>query len=551
MTVLIKNLINTFLKFNLEKLSLFLLSWILYIYTSVVLLNFLKISVSTNLSLILSLIFLTISVYFIKEFRFFIKVFCILFGFGLFSFFFFDYSYDGQMYHTEAMNKIANGWNPVYDHFQENQILDIVYNHFAKSAWIFGGYLYSIVGDIKILKIINFIWAIITFGVVKEFLIKLSFGNKKSIVTAFLIAFNPIFLNSYHATLIDYQISCSISILFVFFFSYIKWGNKKHLWSMIFLVFYFVNIKITALVYLVIFQFFIGLYFLCLRKYNELLKIIILFIIVNVLAFTVFGFNTYIKNYLHHGHCFYPIYDQDGKSAVEKNQFVDAIDYRTGNRVVNILKSHFAKTCFGDCYNGPVTYKIPFSVSKYEIERYAFAGVMIGGFGVWYSGIYIITLFIFVIFYFQKNKYKLEHYKVALFFVIITVLFSVYVNPIWYIARYVPHFYILPIIALLILFDWKNSIYYKIFLGILLINLFFIMGYSYYNVIVSATRWKQIASLKEKKGLLLIDFNDHRSNRLLFHKYKINYKVVDTFVNETGLDTFFRSNVVFKEVVKK
>jgi hypothetical protein len=132
-----------------------------------------------------------------------------------------------------------------------------------------------------------------------------------------------------------------------------------------------------------------------------------------------------------------------------------------------------------------------------------------------------------------------------------TILFSVYVNPLWYIARYVPQFYILPVIALLIVSDWKKPIFYKAFLGIVLINLFFIMGYSYYNVIVSSTRWAQLASLKEKKGLLVVDFNDHRSNRLLFQKYKINYKEVDTFVNETNLDTFFRSNVVFKEIVIK
>jgi hypothetical protein len=549
--MILQKILHPFMKFQFEKLSVFLLSWILFIYTSFVILSFFHFSVSRDLSWMLSLIYICISIYFVKKIRFFIEAACILFGFGLFSFFFFDYSYDGQMYHTEAMYKIANGWNPVYDHFQENQILDIVYNHFAKSAWIFGGYLYSMIGDIKILKIINLIWALITFGFIKEFIIKFKLSVHISYIVAFLVAINPIFLNSYHSTLIDYQISCSICLLFVFFFSYIKWGAKKYLWGMSFLTFYFVNIKITALVYIVIFQIFIGLYFLYQKKYKDLLKIALIFSIVNIFAFSVFGFNTYIKNYLHHGHCFYPLYDRDGKSMVDKNQFVDAIDYRHGNRFMNVIKSHFAKTCIGDCYNGPVYYKVPFSVSKYEIERYAFAGVMIGGFGVWYSGIYILSLLIFVVFYFQKDKYKLGRYKVALFFVIITILFSVYVNPLWYIARYVPQFYILPAIALLIVSDWKKPIFYKAFLGIVLINLFFIMGYSYYNVIVSKTRWAQLASLKEKKGLLLVDFNDHRSNRLLFQKYKINYKEVDTFVNETDLDTFFRSNVVFKEIVIK
>jgi hypothetical protein len=549
--MILQKILHPFIKFQFEKLSFFLLSWILFIYTSFIILSFIHIPVSRELSWMLSLIYICVSIFFVKKIRFFIEVASIILGFGLFSFFFFDYSYDGQMYHTEAMYKIANGWNPVYDHFLENHILDIVYNHFAKSAWIFGGYLYSMIGDIKILKIIIFVWAIITFGFIKTFLIKLTFSNKNSIISAFLISLNPIFLNSYHATLIDYQISCSICLLFVFFFSYIKWGTKKYLWGMIFLTFYFVNIKITAIVYIVIFQFFIGLYFLYHKKYKDLLKIVLIFSVVNILAFSVFGFNTYIKNYLHHGHCFYPLYDRDGKSMVDKNQFVDAIDYRHGNRFLNIIKSHFAKTCIGDCYNGPVSYKVPFSVSKYEVERYAFAGVMIGGFGVWYSGIYILSLLIFVIFYFQKNKYKLERYKVALFFVIMTILFSVYVNPLWYIARYVPQFYIIPVIALLIVSEWKKPVFYKVFLGIVLINLFFIMGYSYYNVIVSSTRWAQLASLKEKKGLLVVDFNDHRSNRLLFQKHKINYKEVDTFVNETNLDTFFRSNVVFKEIVIK
>lgn len=542
---------NSFLKIDFEKISFFLLTWILSIYSSSVLLSFFHVAMSKDLALILSFAYLSISIYVIKDARFFITIGSILFGSGLFSFFFFDYSYDGQMYHTEAIYKIANGWNPVYDHFQENGILDIVFNHFAKSAWIFGGYLYALVDDIKILKMMNWIWAIITFGIMKEFLTKLNFSHKISISSALLIAFNPIFLNSYHATLIDYQISCSICILFVFLLSYIKWEDKKYLWAMVFLIFYFVNIKITALVYVIIFQFFIGLYFLYLKKYKQLLKIVLIFSVINILAFSVFGFNTYVKNYLHHGHCFYPLYDQNGKSIVDKNQFVDAIDYRRGNRFFNIIKSHFAKTCFNDCFNGSVSYKVPFSVSKYELERYAFAGVMIGGFGVWYSGIYLLTLLVLGIFYFQKNKHQFEPYKVALFFIISTVLLSVYINPLWYIARYVPHFYLLPVIALLILSNWKTPIFYRIFLGIMLINLFFIMGYSYYNVIVSATRWKQLADLKERKGLLLVNFNDHRSNRLLFQKQKINYKEVDTFVNETGVDTFFRSNVVFKKIAKK
>jgi hypothetical protein len=106
---------------------------------------------------------------------------------------------------------------------------------------------------------------------------------------------------------------------------------------------------------------------------------------------------------------------------------------QTGNTILNFIKSNFAATNFNQAYTQHLNYKIPFSVSRYELERYAFAGVMIGGFGVWFSGVLLISIaLLFYIMIRRKNEIFKTDFQY--YFFLIVVFASVVINPYCYIA---------------------------------------------------------------------------------------------------------------------
>src|SRR5260221_5585516 len=172
------------------------------------------------------------------------------------------------------------------------------------------------------------------------------------------------------------------------------------------------------------------------------------------------------------------------------------------------MKSIFAATTYNQAYTQHLTYTIPFTFSKYELERFAFAGVMIGGCGVWFSGVIVISLLMLIwLSFINRRKIFKEYFPV--YFFIGVILISILINPYAYIARYVPQYYLIPFAVLLL---WwftyrKRGLIFYLLIAVLIINSFLISGYTYYKLVVSEKVKEQLKEIKKKNKTVLVNFS--------------------------------------------
>jgi hypothetical protein len=262
------------------------------------------------------------------------------------------------------------------------------------------------------------------------------------------------------------------------------------------------------------------------------------------LGIFLFGYNTYVKNTVEHQHPFYPFKGEYNQYTV--NTIFDAYDYREGNRALNFIKSNFARTTFLKAHTEPLEYKFPFMFNRYELERYAFAGVLIGGFGVWYSAIILISLIVIAAFFAGKKSDITFTEKLTLLSLLGIIAGSILINPLCYIARYIPQYYLIPFIALYLAWHYfKNKPIFGALAGILIVNSLLICGYTFYNFVASSNAKRQLYAIKQMKQPLSVNFGNHLARRATFDDLGIKYREVQSFPVSNIPDTLFRSEVTF------
>jgi hypothetical protein len=458
----------------------------------------------------------------------------------LVSSYFIDYSYDGQSYHGEAIIQLASGWNPTKNYLLGDDIITLVINHFAKASWVNGAFFYKLTTVFECAKAANLILIFASFFIAYPFFNKW-FSKITAIILACLIAFNPICINMYLSNMLDGQIASLMFIFFVLLYNYLEENKKEVLPFIYLLILYIINLKFTIVGYFGIFVVAISLYFLIKKQFAKKFIQLTHITIACGLATVVFGYNTYTKNTITHQHPFYPF---KGTNAMT-NSIVEAMDYKTGNKFINFVKSNFAASTFSECFTKPIKYKNPFTFSKYELERFAFAGVMIGGFGVWFSGAILISLGIFIWVAIKKRKEIFKN-DFIFYFLIAVFLATILINPLGYVARYIPQYYLLPFLALLLFKKYYSStIVIVILIFVLTINSILICGYTYYNFVATKTIKTQMKSIQITGKTVGIDFRQSKSKSVLFDEYKIKYHPLILDKNIIP-DTLFRSEVVYK-----
>jgi hypothetical protein len=539
---------------SIHLIGLILLGFIGYQFSVSTLLFFVNITISKANCWAILLSYLTVSswyLYYSYKTSITKKEFIVLYGWSaliaafslLWSSYFIDYSYDGQSYHGEAIIQLANGWNPTRNYLPSDDIITLVINHFAKGSWVNGAFFYKLTGIFECAKSANLILIFATFFVAYPFFIK-KFSKITTTILACLIAFNPICLNMYLSNMLDGQIASLTFLFFILLYNIVHEKETKLLPFLYLLIFYILNLKFTVVGYFGVFGFALIFYFLLKKQFQKQFQFIVHYGIACLLALFLFGFNAYTKNIITHQHPFYPF--KGTGSSITDSTIVEAKDYKTGNKAVNFIKSNFAATTFSDGYVNPIKYKIPFTFSKYELERFAFAGVMIGGFGVWYSAVVLLSFFIFCYIAFKQRKQILKS-DFIFYFLIVIIFVTILINPLGYIARYIPQYFIIPFLALLLFKKYYPfNLICKLLVFVLAVNALLICGYTFYNFVVTNKVKGQVAQIKKTNKTLLVKFGLHTAKRQLLEANKIPYKMVTNFTPNEQVDTLFRSDVVYK-----
>jgi len=460
----------------------------------------------------------------------------LFFSFMYISGLLYDISYDGQVYHQEAVNQLVNHWNPVHDYITKDRSHSaVLLNHYAKGPWLYEAALYTATGQMEQSKVFNFLLMIISF------LLALSgmkswkrFSNRQSIFFSLLLALNPISIYQAFSFYIDGQLASLLLCLVALSYRLVTHHDKVVLCSFMMSIALTVNIKFTGVVYVVACTFLVGGWLWLLKHkhlYGDFIKSSLIGLFIGI---CVIGYNPYVTNMVYYGHPFYPLYGN-------KTQTMDIM---TSNSPPGFMQMNSGEKLYVSIFSLSAnkfdregqTLKMPFTVQLTELQPFVYgADIRIGGFGPWFSGMLIIALLIVLLMFIFPTK--VNRYGVLLF---ASIILSVLINPEAWWARYVPQFWLAPIIiAAVAACDAKKTIRYlgAVLAGAVIINIG-LVSYPYIlgNYYCTQDLDRQLQRIAQQQQPITVCFGEFTSNYVRFARWGIDYADAPDDIAEINIE---------------
>ncbi|MEQ6124663.1 hypothetical protein AAON49_10710 [Pseudotenacibaculum sp. MALMAid0570] len=429
-----------------------------------------------------------------------------------------DFTWDGQAYHQEMAIRMAEGWNPI----TTKQDAIWVY-HYPKAFETLGAFFYMIFGTIKAVKIPNlFIFLLLflySFSYIKKY-----YSKVESLGISVIIAFNPILLCQLTSNLVD-GFLYAICIILVLSYLNLK-KNKRYLIDFFLALIILVNIKYTGVVFACAIIGYVGFYELFIKKNRAIVKKIV----IASIAMIPFLYTPYIKNNLiENNHVFYPLMGEN-KIDFAENYVPEII--KPYNRFERIILANFTTIS----NRGEGEFKIPFTFSMKELQRYRNGGPRNGILGVWWSGLLLISL----LYYFfnlikLRKEFAFSHFEM----IILCILFFTFINKAGWWYRYTPFIWLIPLFLTLSIKRYKKSRLFEYnFLFIAIVNGLLTLSISFGAKYIDTKRFEDNLQKLASKSYR-IDFGDFYGNKILLKEYDIKYIESDksTFKNPISLNS--------------
>ncbi|WP_158966322.1 hypothetical protein [Paraglaciecola sp. L3A3] len=420
-------------------------------------------------------------------------------------------AYDGLTYHREAIIQIKEGWNPVYNDVAQEVPTSLWVNHYPKWTWIYSAAHYHVFNSVEAGKSYQLILCMALFLLSLSTL--LSIKNTTliiSLITSLLICLNPIFINQIFTYYVD-GIIYVLMLIIVFSCFQINVNNNNYWWTVLFFsTVLLINTKFTGIPYYCVIILGWLTYILARKGIKQSFIFGIRSFIVLVLAICLFGYDTYIKNLLDFGHPFYPLYGA---------QPVDIMTHNTPSILAsfNSFERYFISLfhSVSNSLNGGMNLKFPFIIDSLdEVSNSIKHDARLSGFGVLFSGIFIISVISLIYIAMQK---KLVYSKFIFTLIIFFLMFSVFIHPESWWARYTPQMWLFPIIMIFILSKLNNKfsqgIYFSLIMTMLLNSLVIFSGMALKTTLTTIDINKELRELKTNDSLLYINFSPFYSIR--------------------------------------
>lgn len=445
----------------------------------------------------------------------------------------FDNSYDGQFYHQETIIQLKNGWNPIYTD-STARTGKFWIDNYPKGGETLSSLIYLTTHQIEIGKCINWIALFASFFICYSALELLGLNRRLRFLYSFLVAFNPVVVSQVFTYYIDALIYSFLVCCICSIFLYLKQRKNVYLYIFVASMVLGSSIKFTSIVIFGVFVSVSLLIILLVIKQKKYFFEMLYSGCVGFLCLLIITINPYLNNLINGRHLFYPLF---GKGAVDIMYLTTPKDFVDNhNRIEKLAVTLFAET--GPLDTKKLEYKIPFSIHKDEIIRLADSDIMIGGFGVFYGG-FLLVLFCFYLFNLKKLK-NLGRFQKILFISIIPLLISVLIisDPWW--VRYIPQFYLIPILLLLILEINRIKIKFIPVLYIILgLNLsLFLSAISVANYYKTQKNYYILESLKKSNITVNIDAKEFKSTLNRLEEYGIPYREVKISPNNKNVIKF-------------
>lgn len=434
-----------------------------------------------------------------------VSIIAIIFTLATISTYVYDFSLDGNTYHKTTIGMLKNGWNPVYESFENAALTSniipsdyewpIWYDHYPKASWIIGAAFYRLTGNIETGKCMNTLMCIAVFfmlaGRLRQYQL---FGRISRIVFAFVSVINPITLPQMQSYYNDGMMQMLIYAAVISLIN-LSLTNEKRLckqdWLCLFVTIHLaLNIKYSGLI-------FIGLYcggFYCYwlitntcsdkkAKLRSACKIAVFYFIAVGSAICFTGSTSYMRNLIQHKNLLYTMIGSD-KIEIITSMLPD--EYAQKPYVIQFFMSLFSRAAnisAGSELSPEL--KIPFTFNQSEWETGRLFDLRIGAWGLLFSGIFLISVCIIVIMLIslyhkaKNNRCVFSLVALVIFLTLVQVLFVPGLA--W--ARYYAHLFLLPMIASgLLLYDGRNRRHCAIGWMLLVLMLLNVGNFSYYSV---------------------------------------------------------------------
>ncbi len=363
----------------------------------------------------------------------------------LVSAYFYDVSYDGQAYHQEAVIQLANGWNPYWDDPLPESVNQAIWvNHYAKGMETIQASIYAAFGNIEAGKATNMMLWMGSFFLVVSCIGYMGWlPLKKGVLLGALFASNPVVMNQLITHYVDGVLASLLLCLLAVGICMVRRPERRHLLVFTFIIVLIVNVKFTAIVYVVLIAGGFLLWLVFQKKWPVFKVFLLVSLVAGVISVAV-GYNPYVTNTVGYGHPFHPLM---GKETVDIMVINTPADFKGKSELQRFFISLFSRTEIVYPWDVNVAkLKIPFAIYEDEIISTPRVDCRLGGFGPFFSGILLLAVVLLVIQY-RKGKNKLVFYGI-MWFIAITIISFIIMPESWW-ARYVPHFWFMPLAIVL------------------------------------------------------------------------------------------------------
>lgn len=385
---------------------------------------------------------------------------------ALYSYYLFDKAGDGRWYHQETMILLKDLWNPLRNYSNLRADDSFI---FSKSYPIanetFATGLYLLTNSIQIGKSINTLFAFYTMSIGYIFLQEFNLLKQKkdAIIVSLLIAFNPIVCSQLFSYYLDGNLFCCFVVALLSSYAYLYTDNKnKNFWLITLCCSFWIlsNIKATGLIYAISIISIINLFGYFKNKsyfnYNLLITLI--------LGECLLGWHPYIQNLIAGHNIFWPVM---GKDSIDILTMLDVSPYP---KILFPLLSYL------------IPYPINFDILTWapDIKTYIRTDARFGACGPFFG---LLLLGLSSALCTGNLKSKILQFKELTYTILALssiIIITIFINPKWWFAKYVPQIYLLPLFALVLLINYKPkqwAKYKKIILLLFIINsLLFLSG---------------------------------------------------------------------------
>ena len=415
---------------------------------------------------------------------------------------FYDFSFDGQWYHQDAIILLKNGWNPFYD----QPILDEIasgknanyINCYPKAPWTISACVYATTGAIEYAKFYQLVLLFASFFLSIHFMLRwFSFSILSAFMLSFVVAFSPVVVGQTLSFYVDGQLAVFTLLTLYFLCDWVSnLESKVPLVLLGLCLIYLANIKFTGLIYSMVFLFFAFSWVLWKEREKALQMMLKLSVIMTVPIF-LFGYCTYPRNIIQHGHPFYPIMGKNNEGKeIAAAQY--PMNFFGKNRFEKFYLSSFALPNYTAPKTHPSIPKELFTsnVVKASLPYYRnHQPVEMSAMGPLQAELLILLVPLFLLSFLFYRKLWIY----VLFFGLAT---SCVIQPECWNYRYVPQLlfiYLLVIIPVLLSKYWLIKFYgHLLLVGFIISFMFAHIQYYQWNVEKTALLNKSFAALKNK-----------------------------------------------------